>query len=98
MPVPKKHKTHGRTRSRRSHLALTAAQFVVCAHCGAAALPHAICSQCGYYKGREVLNTLAKLEKKAKKARGKQEELRRQAGKSGTPEEGSLEELSKKNS
>lgn len=96
MPVPKKHKTHSRTRSRRSHLALKASQYAVCSHCGAAALPHAVCSHCGYYKGREIINTLEKLEKKAAKAKGKKEDLRRQTGKSAASEEGSLEELSKK--
>jgi len=77
-------------------LALRAVQFTACSHCGAAAFPHAICNHCGYYKGREIVNTLEKIEKKAKKAHGKHEELRRQAGKSASQAPDSLEELSKK--
>ena len=93
MPVPKKHKTHSRTHSRRSHLALAKAQFSVCAHCGAPTMPHIICAHCGYYKGREVIDTLAKTQKKAKKSASKKAEQRREEGKSEKPQ--TLEELSK---
>jgi len=94
MPVPKKHKTHSRTRSRRSHLSLTLGQYSVCSHCGAATQPHIVCSHCGYYKGKEVVNTLVKLEKKAKKASAKRTEAQEEQG----GETSSLEELSKKKS
>ena len=93
MPVPKKHKTHGRTRSRRSHLALRAVQFTACSHCGAATLPHVVCAHCGYYKDKEVINTLARTEKKAKRRQKKLGEAKKE------PEEKkstTLEELSQK--
>ncbi len=97
MPVPKKHKTHSRTHSRRSHLALKAVQFSVCSHCGAATMPHIICSHCGYYKGKEVINTLAKTEKKAKKVQKKKIELgKEKKNEGGDKDPQSLEELSKK--
>jgi large subunit ribosomal protein L32 len=94
MPVPKKHKTHQTTHSRRSHMALKPANFVVCAHCGSATMRHVVCSHCGYYKGKEIINTLAATEKKAKKARLRREELKK--GESKEEKQGSLEELSKK--
>ena len=94
MPVPKKHKTHSRTHSRRSHLALKIAHLARCSHCGAPVMPHVICGHCGYYKGKEVLNTLLKLEKKVKKAAGRKADQRRDEGKSEKPQ--TLEELSKK--
>jgi len=34
-------------------------------------MPHIICSNCGKYKGREVLNVISKAEKKAKKEKEK---------------------------
>ena len=59
----------GKQLRRRSHLALKPKKLVKCSHCGREGLSHAVCKFCGYYKGREVLNVLAKeLKKKEKKA------------------------------
>lgn len=44
----------------------------VCPKCGKAVLSHTVCKNCGYYKGKEVLNVLAKLTKKEKKTREKE--------------------------
>lgn len=43
-----------------------------CPRCGKPALPHTVCQHCGYYKGREVINVLEKLEKKERKIREKE--------------------------
>ena len=56
----------------RSHHALSATKFARCAHCRAEILPHTVCSNCGYYAGREVVDVLAKLDKKEKKKREKE--------------------------
>ena len=37
-----------RKRKRRSHQALTPIQYVRCAQCGNAKLPHVSCGQCGF--------------------------------------------------
>jgi large subunit ribosomal protein L32 len=29
----------------------------ICPQCGAAKLPHYVCGNCGYYKGREIIVT-----------------------------------------
>ena len=40
-----------------------------CSHCGRQVMSHVVCKFCGYYKGKEVVNVLAKkLKKKEKKA------------------------------
>jgi large subunit ribosomal protein L32 len=54
MPVPKRKKSRARSRTRRSHDALTAPNTIECSNCGEPALPHRVCDHCGYYKGRPV--------------------------------------------
>lgn len=99
MPVPKKHHTKTRTGKRRSHHALGKVKLFVCAKCGKPALPHRVCPACGFYKGKEIVDTLARLDKKERKAREKEQALRdkEQAKKEKKQANAtSLEELSKK--
>lgn len=65
--------TRSHTRNRRSHHALTALSLVACEKCGASKLPHVACENCGTYRGRMVVDVLAKLNKKERKK--KEEEL-----------------------
>ena len=56
-------------------------------------MPHILCAHCGYYKEKEVINTLARVEKKTKRRLAKHGEVKE------APEEkkpASLEELSQK--
>ncbi len=53
--------------NRRAHFALKNPRFSACKDCGAAHLRHHVCSTCGKYKGVQVLNVHAVIEKKAKK-------------------------------
>lgn len=53
MAVPKKRKSHSKTRMGRSHLALSPSWWHDCVQCGAPHKPHNVCS-CGYYRGRQV--------------------------------------------
>jgi len=70
--------TKSATRQRRSHHALKAGSFSHCSHCGRETRPHTICQNCGYYKGRQVIDVLAKLDKKGRKK--KEKELRAHEG------------------
>jgi len=54
------------------HLHIKKATLVICPKCGKPVQSHTICWNCGYYKGREVINVLAKLEKKERKLREKE--------------------------
>ena len=49
------------------HIFITPAALTTCKKCGKSIRPHMVCSYCGYYKGKEVLNILGKLTKKEKK-------------------------------
>lgn len=35
-------------------------------------LPHTVCANCGWYKGRQVIDVLARLDKKEKKKKEKE--------------------------
>jgi len=96
--VPKQRHTKSRRNKRRLHLFLERPILVSCPKCGKPILPHTVCSNCGYYKGVEVIDVLKKLTKKEKKKREKEMKIKEEAGKREAKKEGALswEELSKK--
>jgi large subunit ribosomal protein L32 len=70
MAVPRHHMAKGKQLRRRSHLALKPIKLTECSHCKKMIVPHTVCKFCGYYKGTEVVNVLAKeLKKKEKLSR-----------------------------
>lgn len=71
MSVRMRH-TKGHRNNRRSHHGLDEVRTTTCAKCGAVARPHHACANCGTYKGREVVDVLAKLTKKEQKAKAKE--------------------------
>lgn len=71
MVVRMKH-TKGKRNRVRSHHALKSMRFGVCSHCGKPKLPHIVCGNCGYYNGRQVIDVLAKLDKKERKKKEKE--------------------------
>lgn len=64
--------TRSATRQRRSHHALDPGAHSRCSHCGKELRPHTVCGNCGYYKGRQVIDVLAKLDKKERKKKEKE--------------------------
>jgi large subunit ribosomal protein L32 len=71
MGLPARHHTKSRRNKGRSHIALRPLNLVACVNCAAAILPHRICRNCGHYKGSQVIDVLAKLDKKERKKREK---------------------------
>ena len=56
MAVPKRKTSKARRDSRRSSVwKLDAPTLVKCSHCGELKRPHRLCSNCGYYKDREIV-------------------------------------------
>lgn len=64
--------TKGKRNRVRSHHALKPMKFGACSHCGKSVLSHMICQNCGYYAGRQVVDVLAKLDKKDRKKKEKE--------------------------
>lgn len=60
MSVPKQHHTKARQARGRVRYVKKAKSLASCPKCGASVLSHRICPQCGFYKGREYVNTLKK--------------------------------------
>jgi len=67
MAVPRHHMAKGKQLRRRSHLALKPIKLSICQQCKKPALPHLVCKNCGFYRGKEVVNVLAKELKKKEK-------------------------------
>ena len=62
MAVPKRKTTPSKRNMRRSHLGLSASNFVECPNCGELKRPHHICSSCGYYGEKEVILTAEEID------------------------------------
>jgi len=67
MAVPKRHKTSSTRDQRRMHIFVTAPVLTVCSKCNKPVKAHIVCKNCGYYKGKEIINVLGKLTKKERK-------------------------------
>lgn len=72
MAVPKQRHNSSRKNRRRGNIFIKAPTLVKCPKCGKPVLPHTICGFCGYYKGTEFVDVMAKLEKKEQKKRQKE--------------------------
>ena len=59
MQAPKRKTSKSKRNMRRAHDALKPTFGAVCPQCGASVLPHRACRECGYYRGRQVLNVSA---------------------------------------
>lgn len=93
MGVPKKHTTKSHRNKRRMNVFLKEPSLNKCPKCGRIKLPHRVCQNCGFYKEREVLNVLAKLEKREKKIR--EREIRQTEKEAKRQKPMTMEELSK---
>lgn len=52
---PKKRISRARQGERRSHLALRSQNLVPCPQCRQPKRPHAVCLNCGTYRGRQII-------------------------------------------
>ena len=55
MPNPKWRFSKTRTRKRRTHDKLDMPQLATCGNCGSPVLYHHVCPECGYYRGKQVV-------------------------------------------
>ena len=55
MAVPKRKVSNARRDSRRAHWKLALPGMVKCPNCQEFKLPHRVCGNCGFYKGKEIV-------------------------------------------
>ena len=55
MAQPKRRWSKARTHLKRSTWKLEKVTTATCPHCHEPVLPHRVCSNCGYYNGKEVM-------------------------------------------
>ena len=81
MGVPKHRRSKSRRDMRRMHIFIKQPNLILCLKCGKSVLPHTVCPYCGYYRQKEEINILAKLEKKERKKREKEMKAKEEAEK-----------------
>lgn len=86
--------TKGHRNERRQHLKLEHIQPASCPKCKSPVLPHTVCGNCGTYRGRQMIDVLAKLTKKERKQ--KEKELKDQESNDTRPKQLTPEALSRK--
>lgn len=74
MTVRMRH-TRAHTGNRRSHHALVAPRLSTCDHCKKSHLRHHVCENCGFYRGKEMVDITARVEAKQKKQDEKKKAL-----------------------
>ncbi len=55
MLAPKRKTPRSATRARRAQWKSQPPTYSACPQCGRAKLPHRVCQNCGYYRGRQVI-------------------------------------------
>lgn len=55
MAVPFRRTSKTKKRMRRTHLKKEVGALTTCPNCGAPIRPHRVCTNCGYYKNKEVI-------------------------------------------
>jgi len=55
MALPKRRHSRARSAKRRTNWKLRSPAVHSCAHCHQPKRPHCICTHCGYYDGREIV-------------------------------------------
>ena len=72
MAVPRHSHTRAKVGKSRMHKYIKNVHSSICPKCKKPVLSHTVCLNCGFYKGSEVIDVLAKLTRKDKKSREKE--------------------------
>ncbi|MDZ4838496.1 MAG: 50S ribosomal protein L32 [Bacteroidota bacterium] len=59
MPNPKHKHSKSRTRTRRAHDKAIMPSLMLCTNCGSPVLYHRMCTNCGHYRGKMLIEKTA---------------------------------------
>lgn len=82
MPVPKRKRSRARRDKRFANKGIKAKAFGSCSNCSEVIAPHAVCKNCGHYRGRKIMTTKTERATKrgeALKAKADQQKAAQQA-------------------
>ena len=68
MAHPMRKHSRGRRDKRRANWKLTLPSLSTCPQCGKRIIPHRVCPQCGFYRGKQIVEVKEKNKKKAAKS------------------------------
>ena len=68
--------TRSHTANRRSHHALKTPTLAICSNCEAKHRPHHMCQECGFYKGRLVIDMKAKSDARSARMQAKKDAIK----------------------
>lgn len=71
--------TRAHTKNRRSHHALKAPALSVCQNCESEHRPHHMCLNCGFYKGRQVMDLAGQKAKREARMSAKKDAINSQS-------------------
>jgi large subunit ribosomal protein L32 len=94
MAVPRHSHTRSKVGKTRMHKHIARVSLNICPKCKKPVLSHTVCKNCGFYKGKEVINVLANLTRKDKKL--KEKEIKNAEKESKQEKPLTMEELSQK--
>lgn len=72
--VVRMRRNRSQTAKRRSHMAISGVRLSKC-ECGALRRPHTACPSCGKYRGRVVIDVVARAQKEARRAKRRQADM-----------------------
>jgi large subunit ribosomal protein L32 len=72
--VVRMRRNRSQTAKRRSHMAISGVRLSKC-ECGALRRPHIACPSCGKYRGRVVIDVVARAQKEARRAKRRQADM-----------------------
>ncbi|HPX79020.1 MAG: 50S ribosomal protein L32 [Bacteroidales bacterium] len=55
MAHPKNRVSKQRRNKRRTHYKLTTPTLATCSNCGSTVMYHRVCPECGFYRGRQIV-------------------------------------------
>jgi large subunit ribosomal protein L32 len=73
MAVPKKKTPKSKRDKRRSHHGLSLPNLIICPQCKQLVAAHSVCSVCGTYRGKQVLDADKRKRRKERKEKAEKE-------------------------